>query len=246
MDYVSQGRQSVFSLRQPTKCFVECGLCIHQPRQPVCVQLNTAHQLFLLIYTILVCVVRLQYCDITMMFTAEHFKNCKYAYLSAWPTMIFTHIAQVKLILHVCSQHLFNLVQLYVRGLQALLLCMHLSVVCHTTHTWGLCGKMVGDLYSKSHPRGRALSHPSQKKQLKTMFTCTVSKGQEAWLNCSWYCEGFPVLKGWRLLHGANPSMPVVYWGIPLTGLLLTDWSWGVTQQKRKGPDEKRRRWGRG
>ena len=57
-DYVRQGRQYVFSLIQPNNCFcwvsliqpticyVECGL--RKLRQAVCVQLNTAHQLFLL------------------------------------------------------------------------------------------------------------------------------------------------------------------------------------------------------
>ena len=36
---------------------------------------------------------------------------------------------------------------------------MHLSVVYPITHTWGLYGGVVGDLRSKSHPRGGALSH---------------------------------------------------------------------------------------
>ena len=40
------------------------------------------------------------------------------------------------------------------------LVVMHLSVQCPTTHTWGLRRAIVGELYTKSRPRGRALSRP--------------------------------------------------------------------------------------
>ena len=88
-DYVSQGRQSVFSLIQPTLCVLLSADYVSQGRQSVFSLIQRT--LCVLLSADYVSQGSQQYCDVIMMFTAEHFKNCKYVLFICLTYHIYTY-----------------------------------------------------------------------------------------------------------------------------------------------------------